>query len=160
VVLLAAAGTVAGDHILYLVGTAGGEKVVSFYCNVSLGSARCVQDAHDSFRRFGGLTIVIGRFVAGVRLFAAALAGAGAITYPRFLVFDVLGALLWSTVFVLPGYVLGERATRFLERFGNVVLIVGLALVLASIALIAWRVWKRRRHRPATIPRRPVRASR
>ena len=153
VILLAAAGTVIGDHILYFVGTAGGDKAVSLYCTVSLGSERCVQNAHDYFNRYGGMTIVIGRFVAGVRLFASALAGAGAISYPRFLLFDVVGALVWAVVFVLPGYFLGERAVHFLERFGNVVLFVALALMLALVAVVGMRLWKRRRHKPARMRR-------
>jgi membrane protein DedA with SNARE-associated domain len=150
-VLLAAMGALVGDHTLYLLGWLGGDRVLRLYCRWTLGSAHCIRKAEDYFRRFGGATIVIGRFVAGVRIFAAALAGSGGITYQRFLLFDVLGALLWAAACVLPGYLLGPRATRVLEEFGDVVLLAGLVLVLGGLAVIAFRVWKRRRHKPATM---------
>lgn len=152
-VLFAAAGAVVGDHVLYLLGGFGGDRVLSFYCRWTLGSAHCTRKAQDYFRRFGGTTIVIGRFFAGVRIFAAALAGAGGIPYHRFLLFDVIGALLWAAVFVLPGYFLGNRAALVLERFGDVVLVAAFVLVLAAAGVIAFRVWKRRRHEPARMAR-------
>ena len=156
--LLAAAGTVCGDHILYLMGRLGGDKVVSLYCRWTLGSAHCVQKAKNYFRRYGGLTIIIGRFVTSVRIFAIALAGSGGIRYPLFLLFDVVGALLSATVFVFLGYLLGERATRVLEWFGNVGLVVGIVLATSVAGFIGYRVWKRRRHGPAIVTR-PQRVS-
>jgi len=152
-VALAAAGALVGDHTLYVLGWLGGDRVLRLYCRWTLGSAHCIRKAQDYFRRFGGATIVIGRFVAGVRIFAAALAGSGGLPYERFLLFDVLGALLWATVCVLPGYLLGPRATRILEQFGDVVLLVGLVLALGGAGVIAFRVWKRRRHTPARMTR-------
>ena len=151
--LLAAAGTVCGDHILYLMGWLGGDKVVSLYCRWTMGSSRCVQKAKDYFRRFGGLTIIIGRFVTGVRIVATALAGSGGIRYPLFLLFDAVGALLSATVFVFLGYFLGDRATRVLEWFGNVGLVVGIVLAVSVAGLIVYRVWKRKRHGPAVVTR-------
>ena len=152
-VLLAGAGAVAGDHVLYLLGTFGGDRVLRLYCRLSLGSARCIQNARDYFERFGGATIVIGRFVMGVRIFAAALAGAGGIPYYRFFLFDALGGLVWAGLFVVLGHLLGHQAARLLERFGHVALVVGLVVVLAPLLTIAARLWRRRRHRPAAMAR-------
>jgi membrane protein DedA with SNARE-associated domain len=152
-VALAAAGTILGDHILYWLGCLGGDKILALYCRWTIGSSRCIADAREYFARWGGATIVIGRFVTGVRIFASALAGAGGISYPRFLFFDVVGALVWSGVCVGLGYILGERAGQLLERYGSVVLFIGAALIVGTAAVIGWRVWKRRRHRPATMAR-------
>ncbi|MBM4440578.1 MAG: DedA family protein [Candidatus Rokubacteria bacterium] len=150
---LGVAGTVIGDHVLYLLGIAGGERVLTLYCRWTVGSQRCITDARAYFERWGGFTIVIGRFVTGVRLFASALAGAGGIAYPRFLLFDVVGALVWTGLFVSLGYWLGERAARLLERYGPVILVIGLGIVVAGVAVLVYRVIKRRRHSPATMPR-------
>lgn len=154
VVLLAAAGAVAGDHILYLLGRLGGDRILSFYCRWTMGSSRCIEKAKIYFRRFGGATIVIGRFVTGVRLFAATLAGSGGIRYPVFLAADTAGALLWAGIFVVLGHLLGTHAGEALKPYGSVVLAVGAGLALVAPALIAYRVWKRRRHGPATSDRR------
>jgi membrane protein DedA with SNARE-associated domain len=156
VVLCAAAGVVAGDHALYLLGRFGGPKVLSLYCRWTMGSSQCVRKAHDYFRRFGGLTIVIGRFVTGVRLFASALAGAGAIRYVRFLAFEILGALLWAGIFVAVGHWLGGPAARALLSFGGGALLVVATVV--PVAYLGYRMWRRRRHGPATVER-PARRS-
>jgi membrane-associated protein len=148
-VLCSAAGAVVGDHALYLLGRFGGDKILSLYCRWTMGSARCVRKAHDYFQRFGGLTIVIGRFVTGVRLYASALAGTGAIPYVRFLLWDVLGALVWSAVFVVVGHWLGGAAARALLSVGGGILIV-VATVL-PVGYVAYRLWRRRRHGPATM---------
>jgi membrane protein DedA with SNARE-associated domain len=152
VVLLAAAGSLVGDHVLYLLGWLGGDKVLSLYCRWTMGSARCVQKAEDYFRRFGGLTILIGRFVTGVRLFAAAMAGSGDIRYHRFVLFDAVGAILWASCFVLLGHFLGARAARVLEPFADAALGVGALLALAVVGFVAYRLWKRRRDGPAVMP--------
>lgn len=153
-VLFAAAGAVAGDHVLYLLGTFGGDRVLALYCRLSLGSAQCIRNAQDYFERFGGVTIIIGRFVMGVRIFAAALAGAGGIPYFRFFLFDALGGLVWAGLFVVLGHLLGYQAARILERFGPVALVIGLLVLLAPLGVTAVRLWRRRRHSAATMPRR------
>lgn len=150
VVLLAAAGALVGDHTLYLLGRLGGDKVLSLYCRWTMGSSRCIEKAQEYFGRFGGATIVIGRFVTGVRLFAAALAGSAGIRYSSFLFFDAIGALLWAGTFVLLGYFLGARAAQILGPYRNTVLVIGIGLALVPPGLVAYRLWRRRRHGPAT----------
>jgi membrane protein DedA with SNARE-associated domain len=102
------------------------------------------------FRRFGPFTIVIGRFVAGVRLFASPLAGTGAISYPRYLAWDLLGAIIWAGSFVVLGYLLGDRWRSVVERIGlgRAMLIAGLILLVGMAATVGWRLWRRRRHGP------------
>src|SRR6185295_13892721 len=78
VVLMAAGalGAVVGDHLWYLAGHLGAaDRLTALYCKLSLASGRCEARARARFDRFGPLAIVIGRFVAGVRVFAAPMAG-------------------------------------------------------------------------------------
>jgi membrane protein DedA with SNARE-associated domain len=151
VILVAAAGAVIGDHALYLLGWLGGDKVLSLYCRWTMGSGRCLAKTRDYFHRFGAVTILIGRFVAGVRIFAAALAGSGAIRYHQFLVFDALGGLVWATAFVLLGYLFGDVGMAMMERYGITLLVTITLLGLGGI--VAYRLLKRGRHGPATIGR-------
>lgn len=96
VILLGAAGAVMGDSLSYLLGRLGGERLPQLYCKMTLGSAECVRKTHEYFARRGGLTVAFARFVVGVRAFAAPLAGATKMAYPRFLAYDALGAFLWA----------------------------------------------------------------
>jgi membrane protein DedA with SNARE-associated domain len=160
VILSAAAGAFVGDHVLYLLGRLGGDKVLSLYCRWTMGSSRCIEKARSYFRRFGGVTIVIGRFVTGVRLFAAALAGSGGIRYSSFVFFDVIGILVWASTYALLGHFLGARAAGAVGPYANVVLMIGIGLALVPPALIVCRLWRRRRHGPATSPRSSSRAKR
>jgi membrane protein DedA with SNARE-associated domain len=63
---------------------------------------------HAFFEKYGGKTIIIARFVPIVRTFAPFVAGVGAMTYRRFLVYNVVGGVAWVTGFLLAGYWFGN----------------------------------------------------
>ena len=152
--VVAAMGFVLGDHIPYLAGRLAGMRVLELYCKVTLGSAQCVDKALGYFRRFGAPALLIGRFSTSVRLFASACAGCGHISYPRYLTFDGLGALLYTSVWVLVGSVIGEPAVQFFTKDPRRFTFLGLVL-LAFATLIAYRLWRRFRA-PSTASERPV----
>ena len=66
-----------------------------------------LQKAHDFYEKYGGKTIIIARFVPIVRTFAPIVAGAAQMPYRQFIVFNVVGGLLWVFSMVLAGYYLG-----------------------------------------------------
>jgi len=151
-----ALGAVVGDHLWYLAGHLGAaDRLTALYCKLSLASGRCEARARARFDRFGPLAIVIGRFVAGVRVFAAPMAGGGAISYPRFLLFELIGAVAWSGLFVVLGYALGAQWRALLERYGWGVPIAAVAVltVLGPATIILVRLARRRRHGPARLTR-------
>ena len=147
-------GFVLGDHIPYLAGRLAGMRVLELYCKVTLGSAQCVDKALGYFRRFGAPALLIGRFSTSVRLFASACAGCGHISYRRYLTFDGLGALLYTSVWVLVGSVIGEPAVEFFTRDPRRFTFLGLVL-LAFATLVAYRLWRRFRA-PSTASESPV----
>jgi membrane protein DedA with SNARE-associated domain len=149
-----ALGAVAGDHLWYAAGRLGAaDRLTRLYCKLSLASSRCEARARSRFDRFGPLAIVIGRFVAGVRLITAPMAGGGAISYPRFLLFDLIGGVAWAGLFVAGGYALGAPARGLIERHGWGVLIAVAGLTVAGpAAIVLVRLARRRRHGPAGAP--------
>src|SRR5437773_2521173 len=60
------------------------------------------------YDKYGGITIIIGRFVPIIRTFAPFLAGVAGMTYPRFLSYNVVGAFAWITSLVYAGYLFGN----------------------------------------------------
>jgi len=64
--------------------------------------------AHEFFERYGGKAVVLGRFVPIVRTFVPFVAGAGSMTYPKFALYNVVGALAWVGICLGGGYVFGN----------------------------------------------------
>ena len=64
--------------------------------------------AHEFFERYGGKAVVLGRFVPIVRTFVPFVAGAGSMTYPRFALYNVIGALAWVGICLGAGYAFGN----------------------------------------------------
>jgi membrane-associated protein len=148
VILAAAAGALAGDHVVYGLGRLGGERVAALYCRWTMARGGRVAKAREYVERFGVATILLGRLAFSLRLAVALLAGSGAMSYGRFLALDTLGALAWATLLVCLGRLLGPRALALLESYGGieVVLVVGAA---GMLALGVYRLWRRARERPA-----------
>jgi membrane protein DedA with SNARE-associated domain len=148
-VVATTAGSLIGDHVPYLAGAMTGPRILALYCRITLGSVDCVEKTVGYFRRFGAAAILLSRFSTSVRLFASALSGCGHITYRKFLAFDLLGTVAYATAWVTVGYLVGDRAAEFLERHRGTRLLVVVAPV-ALATLLGYRIWRRRRHGPAS----------
>ena len=149
-IVAGATGALLGDHVLYLVGWRGGPALLAFYCRLTLGSERCVEDTVKYFRRVGPSAILVGRYSTGIRVFAAILSGCGYIRYARFLVYDVAGSLLYAALWVTVGHTFGEQVSDILVWLGRrraIILIVPAAI----LAIVAYRIWRRWRHGPARL---------
>jgi membrane-associated protein len=103
VTLIAAA--ILGDSANYWIGKNVGMKALEKKTFVKKGQ---LEKTEEYFARYGGLTIVIARFVPFIRTFAPFLAGVGKMNYRWFLGYNILGAILWVLGFVLAGYFLGS----------------------------------------------------
>jgi membrane-associated protein len=126
------AAAVIGDSVNYWIGHTTGMKV--FENNYSLVKKEQLKKTEEYFARYGGLTIVIARFVPFIRTFAPFLAGVGKMSYRWFLMYNVLGAILWISGFVLAGYFFGSLPI-VKENFSLIIYaIIGLSLfAVASI---------------------------
>jgi membrane protein DedA with SNARE-associated domain len=144
-IVVATLGAVLGDHVTYLVGRRAGLRMLGLYCRFTLASEHCVDKALRYFARFGPAALLVSRFSTSVRLFASACAGCAGITYPRYLVFDTLGTVFYSSLWVLVGHFIGERAVVFLTTDRRRWLFVGL-VALAVATLIGYRLWRRLRY--------------
>jgi len=144
-IIVATIGAVLGDHVPYIAGRVAGTRMLGLYCKITLGSARCIERTLEYFRRFGPAALLLSRFSTSVRIFASACAGCGHITYRRYLALDTLGTVVYTTVCVLVGYLIGERAVVFFTTDRRRWLFLGF-VVLAAATLIGYRLRRRFRY--------------
>ena len=129
---------VAGDCASYALGRRlGREFLVKHGSRVQIGPERLAQ-VETFFEKHGGKAIFIGRFVGIVRAVAPFLAGSGRMPFRRFIPYDVLGAGLWATTFIMIGYVFWQSFDRVLKIAKEGALGLGIAITL--IAGIVWLV--------------------
>jgi membrane-associated protein len=139
-VLVAAA--ILGDTVNYSVGHYVGPKVFD------RPDSRWFRQEHlrrtqAFYDRFGGVTIIIGRFVPIVRTFAPFLAGVAGMTYRKFLSFNVVGAMAWIASLVYAGYLFGNIPWVKDHLTLIVLAIVAVSLMPATSTIL--REWLRRR---------------
>jgi membrane protein DedA with SNARE-associated domain len=141
-IALSTLGSVIGDHALYGAGLLGGRRVMAWYCRLTLASEHCLDKTLRYFKRFGPAAVLLGRFSFGVRLFATILAGAGHLPYSRFLAFDVIGTVVYATLWLGGGHVFGAT---LMERTETARLLL-LGGPLAILAVLVFRYARRRRY--------------
>jgi membrane protein DedA with SNARE-associated domain len=135
----AAGGAILGDNIGYWVGRRAGWGLVLRVGHLLRRSPEQMESLRAGFLRHAGKSVLIGRFVAVLRVLAGPLAGAVHMPYGRFVLFNCLGAILWAGTMVSLAWLGGrwipfERMVRGVVEFG-----IG-ALVLVVLLLVVPRL--------------------
>src|SRR5450755_1690350 len=102
---------VLGDSANYAIGHFLGPKVLSHPRETRLGrwlKPEYMERTHRFYEKYGGFTIIIGRFVPIVRTFAPFLAGVGQMRYRKFLAYNVMGGAAWVSLLTYSGYLFGN----------------------------------------------------
>jgi membrane-associated protein len=141
IVLLIVAAIV-GDTVNYWIGSYIGPR--AFSGNVRFLKREYLERTHAFYEKHGGKTIILARFIPIIRTFAPFVAGVGAMSYPKFLTYNVVGAVLWVGLFVLGGYFFGNIPT-VRENFTLVIL----AIIAISVLPIVVETLRARMSRPA-----------
>jgi membrane protein DedA with SNARE-associated domain len=139
VVAVAAVGGFAGDQVFFMVGRARGRQVLARFPAIQAQSARVEQLVN----RYHTWLIIGVRFMYGLRIAGPVLLGMSDVSYLRFAVLNLLGALIWATLIGGAGYLFGHAVELFLEdakRYEAVVL--GLIL-LGGIGVWLYRKTRR-----------------
>lgn len=116
-----------GDTLNYWVGARIGPR--AFSGKIRFLKKSHLDRTHEFYERHGGKTIILARFIPIIRTFAPFVAGVGKMTYSKFLVYNVVGAVVWVTLFVSVGYWFGN-IPAVKERFSLVILVIILISVL------------------------------
>ena len=135
VILVAITGAILGDNIGFFIGRRGGRVLLERRGRMfGLTPARIAQ-FDGFFARHGAMTVFIARFVTGLRVVGAILAGASTLPWGRFLIFNAAGAIAWATTFGAVGYLLGYSWDTIEQWIGSLGLIF--LAVLAAAGLVA-----------------------
>jgi membrane protein DedA with SNARE-associated domain len=138
VIVAAASGAILGDNLGFWVGREGGFRLLRRYGRyIHLNESRLKLGLY-LFRKHGGKVVFFGRFVAVLRAWAAFLAGTNRMPWPRFLLFNALGGIIWATIYGLGGYFLGDNIHRLTGPVG-IIFIVLAVLIIISFVVFVWR---------------------
>jgi len=139
--LIPAIASLCADTFWYFFGKRRGGVVLNLLCRIALEPDSCVRRTETTFTKFGPRTLLICKFVPGLNTAAPTLAGMVGVDFPRFLLFDFLGALLWTSAFTGLGFIFGkqlDRANFYAQRFGGYMLLLFATGVVAYV-LNRWR---------------------
>ena len=139
VIAAAIAGAIIGDNIGFSIGRYGGARMLLRYGHkVGLHEGR-LKIGIWLFRRHGGKVVFWGRFVSVLRTYAAFLAGTNQMAWPRFLVFNAAGAVVWATAFGVAYYVFGSALNKLSTTIDITLGVAGV------VGLVAFLVWSKRK---------------
>jgi len=127
---LLAIAAILGDSLNYAIGAWVGPR--AFSGRVPLLNLKHLERTREFYQDHGGKTIVLARFIPIIRTFAPFVAGVGAMNYGKFLLYNVVGGVVWVAGFLYLGYFLGTIPV-VKENFSLAVL----AIILVSVLPIA-----------------------
>jgi membrane protein DedA with SNARE-associated domain len=137
VVATAATAAIIGDNIGFAIGRRGGRALAERY-GPAVGLTQPRLAAFDRFfLRHGPRTVFIARFVTGLRVFCALLAGASGLPWPTFLFYNATGAIVWSIVIAAAGYFLShswDALERWIGGVGAGALVLFALIVVVGVA--------------------------
>ena len=140
VVVVATAGNTVGSIIAYAIGAWGGRPFLERYGRYILIRPHEIELADRFFARWGSQTVFIGRLLPIVRTFISFPAGVARMPLGKFILFSTLGALPWSILLAYAGVVLGENWVDIRHALQPFDLAIAVAIVLAVLLFLAWRL--------------------
>jgi membrane protein DedA with SNARE-associated domain len=129
VVALAAAGAIVGDNIGYVIGRHGGRWLLERPGRFQTQRRLVLERGEDLFERHGPKAVFFGRWILGLRVWAAWLAGANRMQWRKFAFWNAAGGLSWASSVGLIVYFLGKTAEQAIRTAG----FVGLGLFVVSV---------------------------
>jgi len=136
-IAIAIAGATLGDSLGYTLGRYAGNAFFDHYVKRFKFLARQFENSKKLFLEHGHWAVFTGRFITGLRVFAGPLAGLFRMPYPRFLVFNFTGAVLWATAIGCLGFLFGNNWDNLVYVVKDIHRVtLSLVAVLALVGLI------------------------
>jgi membrane-associated protein len=139
--LILAAAAILGDTVNYWIGHYIGPKIFEKEKIRFLKKEHLIK-THQFYEKYGGKTIILGRFIPIVRTFVPFVAGIGSMTYSKFIIYNIVGGIAWVALFLYGGFFFGN--IEFVKNnFSIAILVIIFISVLPGIIEFL-RNWHRR----------------
>ena len=138
--VLLCVAAILGDTVNYAIGHFIGPKVFH-YEDSRFFKKEYLLKTHRFYEKHGGKTIVIARFMPIIRTFAPFVAGVGAMSYPKFILYNISGGIAWVCIFLLGGYFFGN-----IPAVKNNFTVVIIAIVIVSVMPGFIEYWRQKRY--------------
>ena len=145
VVTYALAACLMADNVWFQLGRRYSARALQFICKMSLEPDSCVRRTESVFVKYGLRSLLLSKFIPGLNVVAAPLAGGSGANFGPFLLFDSLGALIWIASYVFAGYIFSDQlelAVAYAIRMGSGFIFIAISTLAAWIG---WRLVQRRR---------------
>lgn len=139
-ILALVAGLVVGDFFWYALGRLGGGRVLRRVCRISVEPDTCVRRTENVFGRFGARALIVTKFIPGLSTVVLPMAGVFGMQARRFVLYDAIGAVLWSTAYFFVGYLSARQLAELMARMRRPDR--GTVLAIAAAAAAAYFAWK------------------
>lgn len=133
--LILASAAILGDTVNYWIGHFIGPRVFSE--KIPFLKKEYLDRTHVFYEKHGGITIFLARFIPIIRTFAPFVAGVGAMSYGHFITYNIVGGLVWTSLFCFGGFFFGN-----LEIVRNNFSLVIVAIILISVLPVFFEIIK------------------
>jgi membrane protein DedA with SNARE-associated domain len=132
-------GNVLGGMAGYWMGARSGHALIARFGRVLRINDERLAKAHVFFEKHGASALIVGRYIAVVRSFLGMLAGVSEMPRKKFLVFNLLGGVIWSLTFTLVGFFFGRNLPALKRELGRVGIVLGVVVGLVILFVVGWR---------------------
>ncbi len=137
-VAIAAAAAIIGDNVGFAIGRHGGRRLFLRPGPFHERRLKVIEYGEPFFEKHGPKAVFLGRWVSGLRIASAWLAGMNKMSWPTFLFWNALGGICWAVGIGLAVYALGDIAEKVITVAGPI------AAGVTVVAIVAFVVWRRR----------------
>jgi membrane protein DedA with SNARE-associated domain/rhodanese-related sulfurtransferase len=141
VLLAAVAAALVADHGWFILGRRYGRRLLATICRLSLSPDTCVRKTDDLIGRHGPALLLVAKFIPGVSAVSIPTASAMGLSYRKFLLYDGIGCLLWSGVYVGGGVIFSREIARALVALswiggGSIAILLALLFIYIGAKLL------------------------
>lgn len=141
VIIVGILAAMIGDNLAFVIGYYGGRKIINKFGKYIFIPPERYKKLEEFFNRNGGKVVIVARFIDGLRQLNGIIAGSSDMKWPKFLMFNTIGATIWVLFWTLLGYFGGSHIQSILKYQ----LYVSIAFIVFIIGFIAWKIIKKRR---------------